>query len=1069
MAAQRRSLLAAGLAAIMVLWATPSLLAAEAISPEERARDIIEATGTSGGLIVHLGCNDGRLTAALRVNESYAVHGLAGKESQVRQARKHLRSLGICGSVSVQQWDADYLPYTDNLVNLLVAEDPMGVPENEMMRALAPGGVAYIKRGDAWEKKVKPRPEDIDEWTHFLHDASGNAVAQDSQVGPPRHMQWMAKPLYCRHHEIDSSISALVAANGRLFYILDEGLPGVIDPRLPARWSLVARDAFSGVLLWKRPIPEWGWQQWKKSGMQNADWSKMHGHRLRSPAVLPRRLVARGDRVYVTLGYDAPLTVLDAATGEVEKTYDDTRCADEILLTDDTLLLCTRKTPATGTKRRTGHKPPESILAMDPDSGEIRWRHDEDKILPLTLTAGEERVVLHDYTDLICLDLDSGEELWRTKVEVYSGGRFRTWKVLCTVVVRDGVVLFSTLPKLKAFSAEDGELLWSAGGARGPGGTTPDLFVIDDLVWFGGPDREWNMKNPQNVMAKGLQETVVTKKGHDLHTGEVKRTVTAKNLIANAHHFRCYRSKATERYILWPKRGVEFLDVKGSNFDRCDWLRGACRLGYMPANGLLYMPPHQCFCYPEAKLNGFNALDSHLEYSEPSKTPAGRLVKGRAFDDVEPTAANPEDWPTYRHDRQRSGKANSPVKPALERAWEADLGGELTQPIVVGDRLFVASVDTHTLHCLTAGSGRPVWQFTAGGQIDSPPTYFRGRLLFGSADGWVYCLRADDGTLAWRFRAAPSHRKVVRFGQVESAWRVHGSVLVVDGVAYCTAGRSTYLDGGIYIYGLDPATGETLHEHCFRGPFPDLPDDPGWAFHMKGARSEVLVSDGEYIYLRQAQFTKDLKKIETERITRLGDRRVGHHLFSTASLLDDTWWNRTYWMNSARWPGYYHATHAPKTGQILVFDDAKTYGLKVYKKGRRPLYFPGQGCELFADDNDAQPVLKGNAPNWDKGPGFDRSRPPLWNKRIPVRMRGLVLAGETLFGAGPPDEVPEDDPMASFEGKLGSRLWAVNAATGEKLAEYNFESVPEHDGLIAANGSLYMSTQKGKIICLKSR
>lgn len=28
----------------------------------------------------------------------------------------------------------------------------------------------------------------------------------------------------------------------------------------------------------------------------------------------------------------------------------------------------------------------------------------------------------------------------------------------------------------------------------------------------------------------------------------------------------------------------------------------------MPCNGLTYAPPHNCICYPEAKLFGFNAL-----------------------------------------------------------------------------------------------------------------------------------------------------------------------------------------------------------------------------------------------------------------------------------------------------------------------------------------------------------------------------------------------------------------------------------------------------------------------------
>ena len=86
------------------------------------------------------------------------------------------------------------------------------------------------------------------------------------------------------------------------------------------------------------------------------------------------------------------------------------------------------------------------------------------------------------------------------------------------------------------------------------------------------------------------------------------------------HHYRCYPAKATERFIMLPKRGVEFIDVTGDGHMRHNWLRAPCRHGTLPANGLLCVPPHQCFCYPGVLLTGFNAL--------------------AATSDVEPVASN---------------------------------------------------------------------------------------------------------------------------------------------------------------------------------------------------------------------------------------------------------------------------------------------------------------------------------------------------------------------------------------------------------------------------------------------
>ena len=104
--------------------------------------------------------------------------------------------------------------------------------------------------------------------------------------------------------------------------------------------------------------------------------------------------------------------------------------------------------------------------------------------------------------------------------------------------------------------------------------------------------------------------------------------------------------------------------------------------------------------------------------------------------------------------------------------------------------------------------------YTAGGRIDTPPTVYRGLALFGSADGWVYCLRAADGTLVWRLPCrAPrfAHRQLTSRleSPVARAWKRAGPP---NGAAYFAAGRSSFLDGGIYVYAVQPATGELLRD-----------------------------------------------------------------------------------------------------------------------------------------------------------------------------------------------------------------------------------------------------------------
>ena len=85
--------------------------AGQAQSPQ--AQTILEAAGVTGGLIVHVGCGDGKLTAALRANDSYIVQGL---DADVTAARQYIQSLGVYGSVSAGRWTGGRLPYTDNIV-----------------------------------------------------------------------------------------------------------------------------------------------------------------------------------------------------------------------------------------------------------------------------------------------------------------------------------------------------------------------------------------------------------------------------------------------------------------------------------------------------------------------------------------------------------------------------------------------------------------------------------------------------------------------------------------------------------------------------------------------------------------------------------------------------------------------------------------------------------------------------------------------------------------------------------------------------------------------------------------
>jgi outer membrane protein assembly factor BamB len=996
------------------------------------------------------------------------------------------------------------------------------IPEAQILRVLAPLGVAYIKGKDGgWTKTVKPWPKEIDEWTHFLHDSSGNAVAKDSQVGSPRSLQWMSGPKRARDHDALASLSALVSSHGRIFYIYDEGPISLIHR--PAAWRLVARDAFNGALLWKREIPSWlTWLYYFRSG----------------PAQLPRRLVSMGDRVYVTLGLEAPVAVLDAASGKTLMTFEGSEKTEEIIVDGDVLLAVTgdpmrfqrEAAKVVGYWELTSNEPPgaaKSIVAYRAGTGERLWTRSGEsvrRLAPLSLAACGGRAFYLDDKNLTCLDLRTGRDLWQAPCP--AGGLFLN-NYAPTVVVSGDVVLCLTLKQLAAFAVVDGKKLWEHKGYLGfasPG----SLFAINGLAWT-IPETasvcNGSKLGPDGKVTTGIpipRETFLGNGGTqiwgiNLHEGSVDRSYSISDVLTGGHHHRCYRDKATERYLICGRRGIELVDLAGNEHVHNWWVRGECQYGLMPCNGLIYRPPDPCTCFNLIKMDGFCALSSSAPAAWEPTAAATRLVTGPAYGGTSsapaaappPAAAQaaenrawqpplygpaPEDWPTYRHDVTRSGSTPSRVPVRLEKLWQAPVGGRLSSSVVAGGRLFVCDIDAQTLHGLDAATGRSLWQFTAGGRIDSPPTVDGGLVLFGSGDGWVTGLRATDGQVAWRFRGAPAERRILVEERLESAWPVPGSVLVLDGVAYFAAGRSSYLDGGIRLYGLDVRSGKPLYEASVIA-HPQKPGSGQRDADDTGALTDILVSDGTFINMRHVQFDRRLVQRDVAELKTL---------FTTTGFTEDCWAHRHNWglgrpgpTNSHQQAGAirYQDYQSPDPfGKLIVFDGRWAYGVQnpyTVLKHTRAMWPPTQeghlhqkysrytaenfpiGTRLYAQANrdaaDKAAPAKGRAARKaaDAAPVADGT----WAVNQTLQVRAMVLAGDVLFAAGWLDAPPDSVATGPARGGLGPEegpavLRAFSTADGKVLAEYPLDASPAWDGLIAARGCLYLSLKNGIVMCL---
>jgi hypothetical protein len=262
------------------------------------------------------------------------------------------------------------------------------------------------------------------------------------------------------------------------------------------------------------------------------------------------------------------------------------------------------------------------------------------------------------------------------------------------------------------------------------------------------------------------------------------------------------------------------------------------------------------------------------------------------------------------------------------------------------------------------------------------------------------------------------------------------------------------------LYELDAVTGKVLKTQ------PVIADkkkrDSGGS---GGFLPDVLAWDGKRLYMRGASFGLDLI---------LQKKGSVPHLWSSVGFLDHNWWHRTYrqygtTMGSG-WGGWSKQAQSAPVGRLLVTDGKQVYGYgrdnhdnsggHVGIDGRHnwgPIRSPFTSYRLYGSEMAGRKAKK------------------RWAKRIPVLGQALLLTPKALFIAGPQDptkdvlhDPAETDPIVqALESRTGGKLLVVSPTDGKTMATCELPSPPVFDGMIAADGHLYLSTKAGEVICLK--
>ena len=169
--------------------------------------------------------------------------------------------------------------------------------------------------------------------------------------------------------------------------------------------------------------------------------------------------------------------------------------------------------------------------------------------------------------------------------------------------------------------------------------------------------------------------------------------------------------------------------------------------------------------------------------------------------------------------------------------WRYELGAAVSgSPTYSNGRIFVGQQGGEEyFYCLDANDGTQVWKQTLG-WVWSSATPSEGKLYVPGVDGYVSCLREEDGAILWRYRTGraahpepPVDRGRVYFGSWDHydyaldtedgrvVWQAYTGGSPDSGAPIARDGRLYLPMGGESFRCMDAQTGEIVWEHREEG------------------------------------------------------------------------------------------------------------------------------------------------------------------------------------------------------------------------------------------------------------
>jgi len=208
------------------------------------------------------------------------------------------------------------------------------------------------------------------------------------------------------------------------------------------------------------------------------------------------------------------------------------------------------------------------------------------------------------------------------------------------------------------------------------------------------------------------------------------------------------------------------------------------------------------------------------------------------------------------------------------------------------------------------------------------------------------------------------------------------------------------------------------------------------------------------------------------------------HIFSPNGFIDDTWWHRGYYAYGNGVQGgsaWYQTLTKIIGGKIICGDDENIYSFgreSKYNKWTLPLEFL-----LTATSKTERKSQNQEKKRKGKREIRDLSNPYVvkWTTKLPMWVKAMFVTDDTLVLSGPRDLYDEEKAVAAFktndgifstqqehmEGKHGSLLKVINKHDGKEISSVELPYMPTWDGMITANGKVYMTTSDGHVVCFE--